>query len=210
MQVKQIKLSRMAVCCYLLADEATGACALIDPAFDTQRLLDMAAKARLKITRIINTHGHADHTAGNAAIKKATGADICIHQADAGRLTAMTNSAFARVLGGKGSPRADVLLKDADSVTVGNAALTVLHTPGHTPGGMCLYTDGHLFTGDTLFVGGIGRTDLPGGSLDQLVTSIRQKIYTLPGDTVVWPGHDYGFRPSSTVAHEMSTNPYTR
>ncbi|MCG6910564.1 MAG: MBL fold metallo-hydrolase [Deltaproteobacteria bacterium] len=210
MQVKQIKLTRMAVCCYLVADGATGECALIDPAFDTDRILATVARARLKVTRIINTHCHADHTAGNAALKAATGADICIHPSDAGRLTSVMNRAFARALGGKGSPRPDLLLHDGDAIAVGRLSLKVLHTPGHTPGGICLYADKHLFTGDTLFVGGIGRTDLSGGSMDQLIASIRQKIYTLPPDTIVWPGHHYGFRPSSTVEHERRTNPYTR
>ena len=88
--------------------------------------------------------------------------------------------------------------------------LTVIHTPGHTPGGICLYHDGHLFTGDTPFVGGVGRTDLPGGSPEQLITSIRERIFTLPAATVIWPGHDYGPRPSSTVDYEKRTNPYAR
>lgn len=86
----------------------------------------------------------------------------------------------------------------------------MLHTPGHTPGGICLYTDGNIFTGDTLFVGAVGRTDLSGGSMKQLLTSIREKIYTLPGDTIVWPGHDYGRLPSSTVQQERDMNPFTQ
>lgn len=210
MIVKQIKLSRMVIFCYLIGDEKTRTCALVDPAFETDRILAEAKAEGFRVTHIINTHCHADHIAGNAAVKAATHADICIHKDDAGRLGAMTNSAMARMFGGRGSPKADVRLEDGDLISIGRTALKVIHTPGHTPGGICLYNKGHLFTGDTLFVGGVGRTDLPGGSAEQLVTAIRERIYTLPGDTIVWPGHDYGPRPSSTVEHERRTNPYTR
>ena len=209
MLVKQIKLSRMAVFCYLIGDEKTRTCALIDPAFETDRILAEAKAGNFRVTHIINTHCHADHIAGNAAIKAATHAKIYIHKDDAGRLGAMTNSAMARMFGGRGSPKADVRLEDGDTIAIGSTALEVIHTPGHTPGGICLYHAGHLFTGDTLFVGGVGRTDLPGGSREQLITAIRQKIFTLPADTVIWPGHDYGSRKSSTVEYERQTNPYT-
>jgi glyoxylase-like metal-dependent hydrolase (beta-lactamase superfamily II) len=114
------------------------------------------------------------------------------------------------MLGGKASPKPDVLLKDNDTVNIGEIRLNVIHTPGHTPGGICLYAPGHIFTGDTLFVGAVGRADLPGGSLKQLLSSIREKIYTLPVDTIVWPGHDYGPLPSSTVQLEIESNPFTR
>jgi len=210
MIVKQIKLSRMAVFCYLIGDEKTRTCALIDPAFDTDRILAEAKAAGLRVTHIINTHCHADHVAGNAAVKAATHANICIHKDDATRLGAMTNSAMARMFGGRGSPKADVRLDDGDVIAIGSTGLQVIHTPGHTPGGICLYHDGHLITGDTLFVNGVGRTDLPGGSAALLIASIRDKIFTLPADTIIWPGHDYGPRPSSTVEYERRTNPYTR
>lgn len=210
MELKQIRLIKMATFCYLIGDESSQTCALVDPAFETDRILAEADKLGYKITHIINTHGHSDHTAGNEAIKTATGAELLIHAGDAGRLGSLLNSAFSRILGGKGSPRADVLLQDNDVIPIGEVRLTVLHTPGHTPGSTCLYTAGHIFTGDTLFVGAVGRTDLPGGSLKQLIDSIHNKIYTLPGDTVVWPGHDYGPAPSSTVHREKDTNPFTR
>ena len=200
----------MANFCYLIGDEGSKTCALIDPAFETERILAEGQSLGYKITHIINTHGHSDHTAGNRAIKTATGADLLIHALDAGRLGKVLHSTFSRVLGGKGSPGADVLLQDSDVIQIGAVHLKVLHTPGHTPGSVCLYTEGHVFTGDTIFVGAVGRTDLPGGSMKQLVSSIHEKIYTLPGNTVVWPGHDYGPAPSSTVQQEKDTNPYTR
>ncbi|MEK6194856.1 MAG: MBL fold metallo-hydrolase [Deltaproteobacteria bacterium] len=210
MIVKQLKLSKMAIFCYLIGDEKTRTCALVDPAFETGKILAEAKTAGFRVTHIINTHCHADHIAGNAAVKATTHAKIYIHRADAGRLGSMTNSALARVFGGRGSPKADVLLEDGDTIAIGSTNITVIHTPGHTPGGICLYNNGHLFTGDTLFVGAVGRTDLPGGSAAQLITSIRKRIYTLPAGTIVWPGHDYGPRPSSTVEYEKKTNLYTK
>ena len=208
MIIKQIKLSKMATFCYLVTDEATGTCALIDPAFDTERLLGTVTEQELRLTHVINTHSHADHTAGNAAIVAATGAKICIHRQDAAALGKLVNRGFSRLMGGKGSPPPDVLLEDKNTIQMGATRLEVIHTPGHTPGGICLYTDGHLFTGDTLFVGSAGRTDLPGGNRRRLETSIATRICTLPGETIIWPGHDYGARPTSTVAREKRSNPF--
>ena len=210
MKIKQIRLVKMANFCYLVGDENSRTCALIDPAFETERILSEADGLGYKVTHLINTHGHSDHTAGNEAIISATGAKLLIHADDAGRLGKVLHRTFSRVLGGKGSPQADVLLQNDDIIEIGEVRLKVLHTPGHTAGGICLYSEGHVFTGDSLFVGAVGRTDLPGGSMKQLLNSIHEKIYSLPGDTVVWPGHDYGPTPSSTVQREKETNPYTR
>jgi glyoxylase-like metal-dependent hydrolase (beta-lactamase superfamily II) len=210
MQIKQIRLVKMANFCYLVGDENAQTCALIDPAFETDRILAKVDDLGYKVTHLINTHGHSDHTAGNQAIISATGAKLLIHTDDAGRLDKVLHRTFSRVLGGKGSPRANVLLQNNDIIQIGEVRLRVLHTPGHTAGGICLYSKGHVFTGDSLFVGAVGRTDLPGGSMKHLLNSIHEKIYTLPGDTVVWSGHDYGPTPSSTVQREKDTNPYTR
>jgi len=198
----------MAVFCYLIGDENTKTCALIDPAFETDHILSEAQQQQYRITHIINTHGHSDHTAGNEALKAATGAKLLIHKLDADRLGKVLHKTFSRILGGKGSPRPDVLLRDDDLIRIGETHLKVLHTPGHTPGSICLYTNGHLFTGDTLFVGAVGRIDLPGGSRLQLRMSFREKIFTLPGGTIVWPGHDYGPSSSSTIEHEQHSNPF--
>lgn len=200
----------MATFCYLVGDRPSRTCALIDPAFETDRILEKVEESGYRVTHIINTHAHSDHTAGNGAMKAATDAKILIHEQDAGQLAKLLNRTFSRFLGGKGSPNPDVLLKDNDIIRIGDSSLKVLHTPGHTPGGICLYTEGNVFTGDTLFVGAVGRTDLPGGSVNSLLASIREKIYILPGDTIVWPGHDYGPFPSSTVEQEKNTNPFTR
>ena len=200
----------MANFCYLVGDEATKTGALIDPAFETDRILREVESEGFQVTHIINTHGHSDHTAGNEAIKTATGAKLLIHELDANRLGKVVHKTFSRMLGGKGSPRPDMLLQDNELIQIGESQLTVLHTPGHTPGGICLYTHGHVFTGDTLFVGAVGRTDFPGGSFKQMLASIQKKIYTLPGETIIWPGHDYGLHPYSTVEQEKNTNPFTQ
>jgi hydroxyacylglutathione hydrolase len=208
--IRQKLLSQMDVFCYMIGDEATGACALIDPAFDTESILAEVRSAGLTVTHVINTHGHSDHSAGNAAILEATHARLYIHHLEAKSLAGMANSAFSRLMGGKGSPAPDILLKDKDLIDIGETQLTVIHTPGHTPGGICLHMPGHVFTGDTLFVGAVGRTDLPGGSMAKLLESIQTKLYTLPEETRVWPGHDYGESPYSTIGHEKRTNLFTR
>lgn len=209
MLVKAIYLPQMANFCYMVGDETTQTCAVIDPAFDPQKILSKVKEAGFNITHVINTHGHSDHTAGNAAIIEATGAQLCIHKADADQVTRLLTRLLSRFMGGKGSPKPSRLLDDNDIINIGETELKVIHTPGHTPGSICIYADGHIFTGDTLFVGAVGRTDLPGGSFKQLLSSVHEKIYILPGETIVWPGHDYGPSPSSTIETEKQTNPFT-
>jgi len=209
MIVRQIKVGKMAVFCYLIGDKDSKTCALVDPASETKKILMQAKAEGYRVTHVINTHGHSDHTSGNADIIRSTHASLLIHTADSVRLTKILHKAFSRILGGKGSPPADRLLNQGDRVTIGKTELQVIHTPGHTPGSICLYATGHVFTGDTLFVGAVGRTDLPGGSHQQLVHSVREKIYSLPDNTIIWPGHDYGVSSNSTVLQEKTTNPYT-
>ncbi len=209
MDVKQIYLNRMANFAYLVGDEATRTAAVIDPSFDPDKILAEAQNAGYSITHVINTHGHTDHVSGNAGIIEATGAALCIHEAEAEQVSRFLSKALARVMGGKGSPKAGRHLKDQDIISIGQTELRVIHTPGHSPGSICLYAPGHLFSGDTLFVGAVGRTDLPGGSAQQLLRSIREKLYTLPGQTRVWPGHDYGPSAVSTIDAEKRDNPFT-
>jgi len=197
--VQQIKLSKMATFCYVIYDDITRNCGVIDPAFDTDLILNIIQSKGFTLTHVINTHRHADHTAGNSAMIIATGAKLAIHKDDALKLTSFINGIFTHILGGKKSHPPDILLQDNDSIQIGQTNLTVLHTPGHTEGSICLYTPGHLFSGDTLFVDGIGRTDLPGGSYDQIVAAIQKKLFTLPDDTILWPGHDYSATPSTTI-----------
>jgi hydroxyacylglutathione hydrolase len=210
MVVEQYEVGNFAVFCYLIGDEETKEGLFIDPADDADRLISETKSHSLnKIKYIINTHSHVDHVMGNAEMVKKTGAKIIIHEKEAASLT-RTPSDLLTMFRAKSSPPADIQVKDGDVIQLGRVALKVLHTPGHSAGGISLYTDGMVFTGDSLFVGSVGRTDFPGSSWDVLEASIRKKLYVLPGDTIVYPGHNYGPTPSSTIQYEKRHNPFVR
>jgi hydroxyacylglutathione hydrolase len=208
MDIEQMKVGFMDVFCYLVACPVKKEALVIDPAGDEERVVDRIRQKGYDLKYIVNTHGHPDHTCGNARTQELTGAKIVMHTLDEQAFNSPQGHAMARQWGFTPSPRADVTVEDGDLIEVGEVSLNVLHTPGHSPGGICLLGDGNVFTGDTLFVGAIGRTDLPGASVNQFMASIREKLLSLPGDTVVWPGHDYGDRPSSTIDTERRTNPW--
>ena len=209
MFVKQMQVSSMAVFAYIVGDQITGDALVIDPADNTKGIIAEAQKNNLRINYIVNTHGHVDHISGNTEMKKNTGAKIIIHEDDAIMLTD-TPAMILKMFGAKASPAADILVKDGDVISVGNVELKVIHTPGHSPGGICLYTPGYVFTGDTLFVEAVGRTDLPGGSWQTMYNAIKEKLFVLPDDTKVMPGHNYGRMPVSTIGHEKTHNPFIR
>ncbi len=210
MKMEQMMVGNMAVYCYIVWCDDTKEALVIDPGGDVTRIMESLADKGLTLKYIVNTHGHSDHTAGNGELKELTNAEIVMHTHDHELLKLPEVQAIGRQLGFEPSPPADVTVKDHDDITVGNVSLKVIHTPGHTPGGMCLLADGQLFTGDTLFVGGIGRTDLPGSSHEQFIRSLKERLITLPDATVVWPGHDYGPNPSSTIGLEKTANPFLR
>jgi hydroxyacylglutathione hydrolase len=209
MFLKQMQVGNMAVFAYLLGDTSTGEALVIDPAANIDGIIAQADQNKVKIQYIVNTHGHVDHIAGNLDMKNKTGAKIIIHESDAEMLTS-TPAMILKMFGAKQSPTADRTVGDGDIISVGGISLKVLHTPGHSPGSMSLYTEGYVFTGDTLFVGGVGRTDLPGGSSQVMARSIQQKLCTLPDDTKVMPGHNYGGAPTSTIGREKTSNPFLR
>lgn len=208
MEIEQVKVGFMEVFCYIVSCTGTGQALVVDPAGDEDRIVERIRERDLDLKYIVNTHGHADHTCGNARVKQLTGARIIMHELDDTMFNSAAGRERAQQWGFAPSPPADITVTDGDEIAVGDVTLTVIHTPGHSPGGICLLGEGNLFSGDTLFVGAIGRTDIPGASLSQFMESIRERILTLPGETIVWPGHDYGVRPSSTIEAEKMTNPW--
>jgi len=209
MFIEQRQVGPMAVFAYLVGDEESGEALIIDPAADTEEIVAAAEKNGVRIKYIVNTHGHVDHTGGNGDMKRATGAEILIHEDDAEMLVS-TPAAMLRMFGAKASPPADRTLRDGEVIELGRLRFRVLHTPGHSPGSMVLHADGYAFTGDTLFVEAVGRTDLPGGSWEVMSDSLQRKICTLPDETVVLPGHNYGSMATSTIGHEKKFNPFLR
>lgn len=207
MTVKQMQVGRMAVFAYLVGCDKKKEALVIDPAGDEDRILLEASKKGLRIKYIVNTHSHVDHILGNKRMKELTNAKIVIHELEAYALTHQSPY-MLNMFGAEPSPAADETVRDGDLITVGDVSLEVIHTPGHSPGSICLHVDGLVFTGDTLFVGGVGRTDLEGGSWQVLVSSIRNKLFRLPDSTVVLPGHNYGDAPKSTIGIEKVRNPY--
>ena len=205
MFIKQLQVGHMAVFAYLVGDTVTGDALVIDPADNVKEIIAVAKENKLQINYIINTHGHVDHIGGNAEMQKLTGAKIIVHEDDAIMLTS-TPAMMLKMFGAKQSPPADILVKDGMIISAGNIELKVIHTPGHSPGGICLYTPGYVFTGDSLFVEAVGRTDLPGGSWQIMYNSIQTRLFTLPDDTRVMPGHNYGRTPTSTIGHEKKYN----
>lgn len=197
----------MAVCCYLVACEETKKAILIDPGGNEKELLALIDREGVTLDYIVNTHGHPDHVCANRPVKEATGAAIVMHEDDAAFFGRKEIEDYFSILGLPPSPPPDKLVRHGDVLEVGKLSFTVIHTPGHTPGGICLYSPPHLFSGDTLFVGGVGRTDFPGGDLGIFMESIKKRLLSLPDETVVWPGHGYGGA-RSTIGEEKRSNPY--
>jgi glyoxylase-like metal-dependent hydrolase (beta-lactamase superfamily II) len=208
MKVFQTKVGPMEVLTYLIYDEDSRDAVLIDPAGEEERLLDLVREHGVTLRYIANTHGHPDHTTGNGALREKTGAPVVMHALDDDLFRSPQWVEEAVREGFTPAPPADLRAEDGTELRFGRHTLTFLHTPGHTPGGCCLLAEGNLFTGDTLFCGAVGRTDLEGGSLDRLLESIEEKILGLPPETVVWPGHDYGEGACSTIGGQMEENPY--
>lgn len=193
--------------CYIVGCGETKEGAVVDPGADAKKILNRVKNLGLKINKIILTHGHPDHISALAEVQQATGAKVLIHSADAGMLTdARRNLSFYMGQSMELNP-ADVLLKDGDIIEVGNIKLEVMHTPGHSEGGICLKCARDVvITGDTLFAGSVGRSDFPGGSHTQLINSIKDKLLKFPPETKVYPGHG----PASTIGTEIRHNPFLR
>ena len=193
--------------CYIAGCPETKAGAVIDPGGDPERILAEVERQGLSIKYVLNTHAHFDHTDANGAIVRATGATLALHPLDLPLLKASGGAALFG-LQADPSPLPDLELQDGDELEVGTLRFQVLHTPGHTPGHVCFYeqAEGVLFDGDVLFQRSIGRTDLPGGSYQQMMDSIQRVLFALPEETVVYSGHG----PATTIGDEKRLNPWLR
>jgi glyoxylase-like metal-dependent hydrolase (beta-lactamase superfamily II) len=208
MKINCLVLGSYQTNCYVLREhESAEDCLVVDTGLEAGDLVDFLDERKLNPAAVVLTHGHADHITGVELLRgKFPDIKVFIHKLDAEMLTgALSNLSLMAGMKFSTDP-ADFALEEDDVVEQAGVKLKVLHTPGHTPGGICLYSgdEGVVFSGDTLFCAGVGRTDFPGGSVTQLLDSIRQKLLILPDETVVCPGHG----PATTIAQEKATNPH--
>jgi glyoxylase-like metal-dependent hydrolase (beta-lactamase superfamily II) len=171
---------------YVIADEKTKEAAIVDPSFNIDAIITLVKSQKLKAKYVIDTHGHEDHTASNEGIRSALGAKVVAHKLS--------------------TVRKDISVDDGNVLNIGKVQIKTIHTPGHTSDSICLLIDGKVLTGDTLFVGECGRTDLPDGSPVDMYHSLFDKLGKLDDKIEVYPGHDYGPRPHSTIGDEKRTN----
>lgn len=208
MKIDTLALGAYETNCFVLrSDSAATDCLVVDPGLEAGPLIDFLKEHKLNPLAVVLTHGHIDHIAGLAELRvQFSGTKVYIHALDAKMLTdpyanlsAMHGVAFT-------TKPEDVALNEPDVIDLAGVKLQVLHTPGHTPGGICLYSqaDGVAIVGDTLFAGSIGRTDFPGGNMEDLLNSVKEKLFTLPGETQAYPGHG----PATTIAREKAHNPF--
>ena len=203
MILRKLQLGMFASNCYVVGDESSKDGMIIDPGAEADQIMRVVEDLGLNIKLIVLTHGHMDHVGALKEVKEVTGAQIAIHTEDAPSLQgSIMRHMFSH--SSEPLPSPDVLLKEGDTVDVGELHFQVLHTPGHTPGGICLLAEGIVFTGDTLFNFGIGRADFPGASYDQEIESIRTRLMPLPDNTIVCPGHG----PDTTIGVERQFNPF--
>src|SRR3989338_1365364 len=194
---KQISLGPMQNFSYIIGDGSSRECAVIDAGWETDKLIDTANKEKLKITKIILTHSHYDHVQKADELASKTSAEVYFYELE-----------FSEIKKHIKNPNIKLIkVKNNDEIKVGNIKIKVIHTPGHSPGAICLLAENKLLTGDTLFVNAIGRTDLAGGDSIKLFESL-QKLKKLNDDFEVYPGHDYGEIPFSTIGNEKKNNPY--
>ncbi len=204
MIIKELSVGPIMANCFILGCEETKEAVVIDPGDEPDKILLALAELKLKVKYIINTHGHFDHVGGNKRLKEVTGAKLLIHPLDASMLDDVSNNANLFGLTNENSPPPDQTIEEGDIISFGNISLKVIHTPGHSAGGISLHTNGYVFVGDTLFAGSIGRTDFPGGSFEQLAASIRNKLFVLGDDVRVFTGHG----PETTIGIERKHNPF--
>lgn len=204
MILKIIPAGPLAVNCYLIGCEKTKAGAVIDPGDDAAFILDAIKEQNLDIKYILLTHGHVDHLAHLMKLKDKINAEFLMHQEDAFLLKGLFAQALMFGLPNPGNPKPDRFISDGEEIALGDLKIKVLHTPGHSPGSVTFHVEDKLFVGDLIFSGSIGRTDLPKGDYQTLIHSVEIKIFTLPDETMIYPGHG----PETTVGQEKATNPF--
>ncbi|RJQ50561.1 MAG: MBL fold metallo-hydrolase [Desulfobacteraceae bacterium] len=206
MIIKTLAVGPIMANCFIVGCEATGSAAVIDPGDETDRILRSLSESGLNLSCIINTHGHFDHVGGNRRMKEATGAELIIHARDVPMLDRLSASAAAWGFSAENSPPPDRTVDQGDTISFGEITFGVIHTPGHTPGGISLHTAEAVFVGDTLFSGSIGRTDFPGGDYEALIASVRNKLFALGDEVRVLSGHG----PETTIGREKQRryNPF--
>ncbi|SDX62715.1 MBL fold metallo-hydrolase [Eubacterium barkeri] len=206
MEVKKFMVGPMGANCYILWDKATKDAAVVDPGYPDDRVVDFIQREGLKVSKILLTHGHFDHIGGLQEIRDLTGAPVYIHRDDAGCLTSAGENISTMVGNPMTFEAADVLMQHGDQIKIGpREALKVVHTPGHTPGGVSFIDETFMITGDTLFQGSIGRTDFPGGDYDQIIDSLGT-LLQYDEDMKVLPGHGE----DSVIGYEKRANPFVR
>lgn len=195
--IRALTVGPWRVCTYLVACPRTRLGVVIDPAGEGERVAALVREEGVAVLYLLHTHGHPDHTEGARELQALVGGTLAMHGADVDFFGGTSDLSLA-----------ELRLADGQELALGELTVRVLHTPGHTPGSVCYLIGGNLFTGDTLFVGAVGRTDLEGASMAELLDSIEHKILPLPEETVVLPGHDYGETPTSTLGWERRENPF--
>jgi hydroxyacylglutathione hydrolase len=202
--VKRLVVGSLSANCYVVGDEETGEGMVIDPGGNAEEIRRAIDDSGLDIKIIVLTHGHSDHIAALRDVQDRTGAEVAIHNEDADFLEGYGSVSSQFGISYRTPHPPDRLLREGDNIDIGNMEFTVIHTPGHTPGSICLLTEDKVFTGDTLFRRGIGTTLMPGSSRPQLIDSIKTRLMILPDDTIVYPGHGR----ETTIGAERRDNPY--
>jgi len=204
MILRRFSTGPLSVNCYVVSDEATKNAFIVDPGGTSHDLERYVEQNGLSVSYIILTHGHSDHIGGVQEYARLYGAKVVAHEDDAPLLKSASKNFSREVMGKAIEFDADIYVRDGSELDVGSMHLTFLHTPGHTPGGMCILSDGRLFSGDTLFAESVGRTDFHYSSFPDLLKAVHAKLFTLPDDTVVYPGH----MGETTIGHEKEYNPF--